>query len=318
MLTPRHERCNSRQALNDPVTPIIQRKRGVEMCRLYGFMANEETKVECTLVHAQNALLMQSESGYRGRAHADGWGMAFYHDELPELERRAKPAFKDLHFSNTAERVYAEAVIAHVRLATVGTPNELNCHPFVFGKWAFAHNGTVSAFTQLKHELENETIPVLQARRLGETDSEQFFYWLLSRLRAAGIALSDSPSADDVAEVVACSVRELASRCREAGATEAKLNIVLTNGHIMVATRWNNDLFMVLRKGIHDCEICGIPHVHHDGNHEYRAIVLASEKISDEPWTEVPNYSVIAVDKGIIVNIQEVTARVADRCHAQS
>ena len=27
------------------------------MCRLYGFRANEETKVECTLVHAQNALL---------------------------------------------------------------------------------------------------------------------------------------------------------------------------------------------------------------------------------------------------------------------
>lgn len=291
------------------------------MCRLYGFMANEETKVECTLVHSQNALLMQSESDYLGRAHADGWGLAFYHDEFPELERRANPAYEDLHFSSTAERVYAEAVVAHVRLATVGTPSELNCHPFVFGKWAFAHNGTVSAFTQLKQELEDETDPVLQSSRVGETDSEQLFFWLLSRMRIAGLDLSRCSSADNVAEVVASSLRELASRCRKAGAIEAKLNILLTNGQMMIATRWNNDLFTVLREGIHDCEICGIPHVHHDDSHEYRAVVIASEKLSEEPWAEVPNYSVVAIDKSIIVDmkdISEVAARVVDRCHTLS
>ena len=288
------------------------------MCRLYGFMANEETKVECTLVNSQNAMLMQSESDDAERPHADGWGMAFYHDELPELERRAKPAFEGLRFGNTAGRIHTEAVIANVGLATAGVPNELNCHPFAFGKWVFAHYGTITAFDRLESELKQETHPVLQARRLGITDSEQFFYWLLSRLRAADIDLSNSPSAYTVAEVVACSVRELASRCSENSDLEAKLNIVLTNGQIMVATKWNNDLFMVHRKGVHDCEICGIPHVHHDESHEYRAIIVASEVISDEPWTEVPNHSVIAIDKGTIVNIQnvqDVTARVADCCH---
>lgn len=35
------------------------------MCRLYGFLANERTKVECSLVHAQNALLHQSRADIR-------------------------------------------------------------------------------------------------------------------------------------------------------------------------------------------------------------------------------------------------------------
>lgn len=272
-------------------------------------------------MQAQNALLMQSESDCLRQAHADGWGAAFYHDELLELERQAFPAFEDPHFSSTAERICAEAVVAHVRLATVGTPNEANCHPFVFGNWSFAHHGTVSAFAELKQELANETDPVLQARRLGETDSEQLFYWLLSRIRAAGFDLSNCPSAVDIAEVVACSVRQIASRCRQAGAIEAKLNIVLTNGHVMVATRWNNDLFAAIRRGLNDCEICGICHVNQNGGHEYRAVVIASEELSDEPWVEVPNYSVVTIDKDIMLEIQkvqDVTARVADRCQTQN
>ena len=36
------------------------------MCRLYGFRANEPTKVECTLVHAQNALIVQSREDLAG------------------------------------------------------------------------------------------------------------------------------------------------------------------------------------------------------------------------------------------------------------
>ena len=59
-----------------------------------------------------------------------------------------------------------------------------------------------------------------------------------------------------------------------------RLNFLLTDGRSMVATRWHNDLYWVERLGVHDCEICGIPHVHHDQGGEYRAIVIASEPIA--------------------------------------
>ncbi len=100
------------------------------MCRLYSFRANKETKVECSLVHAQNATLLQSRSDSLGRAHPHGWGLAFSHNSHPTVVRRAAAAFEDIHFNETVERIYTNTVVAHVRFATVGQPSLANCHPF--------------------------------------------------------------------------------------------------------------------------------------------------------------------------------------------
>ena len=268
------------------------------MCRLYGFRANEPTKVECTLVHAQNALLVQSRSDLRGVSHTDGWGIACYSGAQPQVERRDAAAYDDVHFSETAERIYAHTVIAHVRRATVGGPSTLNTHPFRYRHWAFAHNGTVTAFEKIRAEMEQETSSALQRHRQGTTDSEQIFYWLLTRLEAAGIDPHRRGSELGViGAVLADSVQRLASWCDEAGTEEpAKLNLLLTDGKLLVASRWNNTLHRVERIGVHDCEICGIPHVHHQQGQRYRAVVVASEPISDEPWQAIPQGHLVSVD----------------------
>lgn len=279
------------------------------MCRLYGFRANEPTKVECTLVHAQNALLLQSEQDRTGRSHADGWGIAFYEDDLPARERRANAAFEDMHFSSTAESVYSKVVVAHVRLATIGEPDVNNAHPFVFGRWTFAHNGTVTGLNTLEPELIAEIDSVFLAHRRGQTDSELLFFWLLTRIRRAGIELNNQPTAEAVAHVVGPCISQIAYRCDHAHAeSPARLNIILTNGEIMVATRWNNDLYAVYRDGVRDCEICGIPHIHHEESHDYSAVVIASEPISHEAWAKVPDHSVITISNRMEMNIQPINA----------
>ena len=68
------------------------------MCRLYGFRANEPTKVECTLVHAQNSLMVQSREDLAGYEHAQGWGVATYEDRRPHVERQAWAAYHGEHF----------------------------------------------------------------------------------------------------------------------------------------------------------------------------------------------------------------------------
>ena len=45
------------------------------MCRLYAMRANEPTRVECSLVHAQNALMQQSQLDAEGLVHGHGWGV---------------------------------------------------------------------------------------------------------------------------------------------------------------------------------------------------------------------------------------------------
>ena len=93
------------------------------MCRLYGMLANEETKVECTLVHAQNALMVQSRRDLAGHRHGHGWGVATYRNHLPDVSKQAWAAYHGEHFKRAAARIYSRTVVAHVRQATVGPPS---------------------------------------------------------------------------------------------------------------------------------------------------------------------------------------------------
>ncbi len=134
------------------------------MCRLYGFRASEPTKVECSLVHAQNALMEQSRMDLEGLTHGHGWGVAERPDGVPFVEKQAWATYHGEHFKKTAARIYAKTVIAHVRRATVGPPGIENTHPFVHGVWLFAHNGTVPNFDQVRVRLLDELDPLHRAR----------------------------------------------------------------------------------------------------------------------------------------------------------
>jgi glutamine amidotransferase len=275
------------------------------VCRLYGFRANEETKVECTLARAQNALMIQSKADLRGLSHVDGWGIGYYPNGTPSVDRRATAAHQDIHFARTAERVYSRTVVAHVRRATVGKPLLENTHPFTHGRWLFAHNGTVTGWEEVRPRMEAEVPEELFRHRRGSTDSELAFYWLLARLGRAGIPI-DRPAADleALVRLLAGSVNTLAGWCRLSSDKEPRLNFVLTDGVCLVASRWGNTLCWVERHGVHDCEICGIPHVRHAPGFPYRAVVLGSEPISHEQWQAAPEQSVLSVDSAVRVAVQ--------------
>ncbi len=278
------------------------------MCRLYGFRASEPTKVECSLVYAQNALLSQSLADLRGEAHPDGWGISCYENHFPIVERRDTAAHEDEQFSLAAERAYAKTVIAHVRKATVGGHSLDNTHPFVYDAWTFAHNGTLRGFEHLAEALHRETDEDLKGLRRGATDSEAIFVWLMSRLRrACGGDPLPRPDLDTLVATVAESIRELDERSRQTGTERlSRLNFLLTDGRLLAASCMRNTLHWVERDGIHDCEICGIPHVHHDPHRRYRAVVMASEPISHEEWQPVPDSSVLAVDETVSVSIHDI------------
>jgi glutamine amidotransferase len=287
---------------------------------MYAFHANEPTKVECTLVHAQNALLIQSQRDEMGRAHSDGWGIGYYQSGHPIVERNAGAAHQGLHFSNTAERVFARAVIAHVRLATVGIPAIYNCHPFRWGSWIFAHNGTLTAEARLRTELEAEMGEEFAGLIHGSTDSELMFHWLVSRLRDEKVINAEECfDLGKMRDALDESISQLDRRNDLAGATKpAKLNFVMTNGEILVATRLGNSLHYVYRQGLHDCEICGIPHVAHDNNVSYRAVVVASEPLSNEDWKPLPDRSIITVAADISITLSPLSGSSRSRGGAGS
>lgn len=267
------------------------------MCRLYGFRATEPTRLECSLVRAQNALMAQSRMDQEGLTHGHGWGVAEHPDGLPFVEKQAWAAYHGERFKKTAARLYSRAAIAHVRRATVGRPSLENTHPFVHGIWIFAHNGTVPNFERVRERL----LPALNEQQRNEirgtTDSEHLFRYLLTLWQYHPERPLMEILRDGLDQVVAWS-QEVDAKAR------ISLNLLWTNGDLLVGSRLNRTLWYLERDGLARCQICGQTHVHHDPKRHYRAVEIASEPITNESWREVPEGTLFAVDPDMRLHIE--------------
>lgn len=140
------------------------------MCRVFGAVSSDPISVRHELVDADNPLIRQSED------HDSGWGMAVYREPgvpAPLTERFAVAAHTDGRF-DAATEMRGRIFNVHVRRATLGGLTEANTHPFEFGPYSFAHNGTIEGFRSLIR-------PGMPAP-FGDTDSECFFLRLINEL----------------------------------------------------------------------------------------------------------------------------------------
>ncbi|MEH6832858.1 MAG: class II glutamine amidotransferase [Sulfitobacter sp.] len=259
------------------------------MCRLYAMHANEPTRVECSLVKSQNALMEQSKGDMQGYAHGHGWGVADYPNGNPMVEKQVWAAFHGEHFSRKAARVYARTVVAHVRRATVGGTSIENTHPFHHGRWIFAHNGTVPNFDQVRAKMLDHIDPLHRSEIKGTTDSEHIFRYLL------GLFLQHPERG--LFETVKLGLEQVIRWSAEVDPdARVGLNIILTNGEHLIGSCFNRSLFYLVRDHTYNCPICGKSHVHHDPKRSYLATEIASEPITHgENWHQVPNETVFQV-----------------------
>ena len=266
------------------------------VCRLFGFRSVIPSQVHRSLLNADNALGVQSNQ------HPDGWGVAFYVDGSPHLTRAAEFALGDQLFHRLSGVVSSETVLAHVRKATQGQNNVLNCHPFQYGRWVFAHNGDVPNFANVREVLVSEIAPRLRRFVLGDTDSEVLFFIFLSQLARRG-PLSRQHSIEDVADAL-CEVDQRVREVAESSASKDKrclLTMIVTDGNTMVARQGGKELYWSSYKTrCADRETCPslspeceAPSQSGFVNH----LILSSEPLSGENvWLELKEGDVIGVD----------------------
>ncbi|GGP67260.1 ergothioneine biosynthesis protein EgtC [Saccharothrix coeruleofusca] len=210
-----------------------------------------------------------------GTINADGYGVGWYPAPGgPAVRyRRAGAIWADENLAALSRVTASGAVLAAVRSATVGMPVvDTACAPFTDGRWLFSHNGRVvdwpSSVVDLAASLPVESLLTLDA----PTDSALLWALVRSRLNAG------SAPADAVAGVVA----EVA-----AAAPGSRLNLLLTNGSVLVGTTWTHSLWVRRDDG---------------------AVTLSSEPLDDGPWAEVPDGRVVVADPST-VDVQPIGRR---------
>jgi glutamine amidotransferase len=261
------------------------------MCRLYGFRSSHPRKIECELIRAQNSLLAQSRCDSSGEVHPDGWGLGCYDpDGNLSVARQPESAFAADGFRAAAGAAFSTNVIAHVRKATIGQVSAENTHPFHHRHWLFAHNGTLAGFAAFREALLAETPDAQRAAIRGNTDSEHLFHYFLG--------LREQTPDDPLDTVLRRGVLRVAGLAeRHAPGAHVAFNCLLTDGRDTAGVRWGKPLWVVERPRVHPCEVCGgALHVGEIGSRDYRAVVVASERITaTEDWRELPNHSLFRI-----------------------
>jgi predicted glutamine amidotransferase len=258
------------------------------MCRLFAIRANQPASVGDHLVSAAHSLMRQGCRDRRGECHENGWGIGYFVEGLPRVVRSVLPAFADAGYRRAAESLSSDTVLAHVRNASVGAVTEANCHPFVWGKWLFAHNGTLFGFDQDTERLRQQIAKPLLARLTGETDSEHAFLFVLTRLQEAGFDLQHaSPDATALGQAFADALRRLEGLYPGTANERSQLNFVLSDGHLLLASRWRHTLFFLEQRGASSNQ--------DERAADYHGVLVASEPTSDGPWMEVADHSILVV-----------------------
>ena len=218
---------------------------------------------------APHALLHQSyapaDMRGGGTVNADGFGLAWYgEDGVPVRYRRVSPIWADHDAPRLARSVRSGAFVAAVRNGTVGMPSmEAACAPFTDGRWLFSHNGRVTGWPDSLAALAGK-LPVADLLTLdAPTDSALLWALLRERLHAG----------EDPVEATADLVRRV-----ERAAPGSRLNFLLTDGQLLVATAWTHALSVRETDG---------------------AVVVASEPTDTEPgWTPVPEGHAVVARRG--------------------
>jgi len=257
------------------------------MCRLLGIVASEPTDFRIVLSNAPRSMAALST------VHRDGWGIAVFDasgDNDWRLDRGVAPAREDARFHELALGSRGELLVAHIRQKTVGPTSIDNTHPFRRGRWVFAHNGTISKLGWL-------AVQVSAARRaelVGQTDSELFFAYLLTRLDEAG--LSDGPI-----ELATDAVIRRAVADARAVPNVGAFNFLLSDGQALYAHRFGRTLCL-LERGPDDevrssrKSVEGIV-VQTPWSQRRRAIFVASEAMTDEPWQTIEDGTLLRLDR---------------------
>lgn len=150
------------------------------MCRLMGYVAKEPSHFSELAGPSFNEFVQLSS------IHCDGWGIATVDSgsSVATLDKAAETACTSDQFDTALAASVSDGGLLHLRWATKGLPvSENNAHPFTFRDFSFIHNGAIYPPDATNHEIDDKYLHL----KKGDTDSESYFYLLLTEIDINGM-----------------------------------------------------------------------------------------------------------------------------------
>ena len=201
--------------------------------------------------------------------HKDGWGIGHEGEVIKDIN----PAKESSLLAETGKNLETAGALFHLRLASKGiTINIDNNHPFTHGTTTFMHNGTIRPSDAAEQFISEK----YRALVTGTTDSEKFFYALLSQVDELGLVEG---------------VRTIVNQIR-AIADYSALNIMVQTPDTLIAVCEFNDT--------NKSEWSGPDHYELRFSPRDNDFLIASTGWGNTDWQHLDNHQMLVVDRSTL------------------
>ena len=288
------------------------------MCRVLAYLG-QSLPLEDVLYGTDNSLVRQAHSPQMSAIlNLAGFGFAAWEPDSPRpldpfLYHSLTLPVYDRNLHGLARKLEPTCVLAHVRgveLTGSELVSDVNLQPFRHAgtSVALAHNGHLREFRRMRFDLLPHIRPEWREQIEGTSDSAWLYAVLLSQLEDP----RGAPGVDDLADATVRTlqiVREV--RARHGIDTSSPMNLFVTTGRALVATRFSYDygwypqadtLLEVDLPYVSLWFTFGDRYAPQDGEWTMasaeapRSLLIASEPLTSDAstWLEVPEYALIA------------------------
>ncbi len=147
------------------------------MCRLMAFSSRTTTSLPSFVGGSFQEFIQLSN------VHHDSWGLALIESGKSTITKKAETAAESKEFNEVINSASGMGGLLHFRWATPGLPVTYNnAHPFSFQDISFIHNGALSPYDAVA----SLVAPQFSALKTGDTDSEQYFFFILTEIEKFG------------------------------------------------------------------------------------------------------------------------------------
>ena len=233
------------------------------MCRFLGFTSSERKSFYDVIGSDFESFVELSVE------HKDGWGLAHDGQILKDLN----PAKDSDTLARASVETQTNGALLHLRQASKGISVDINNnHPFTHGTITFMHNGTIRPGDTAEQFIADEYKSLIR----GTTDSERYFYALVSMVEELGLVEG---------------VRKTVNLIR-AIADYSSLNIMVQTPETLIAvcefnsenkTEWSSEDHYELR-------------FKKEGND----VVIASTGWGNSDWQHLDNHHMLVVDRSTL------------------
>ena len=229
------------------------------MCELFGISSKQELYL--------NDLLKEFFS--HGVDHPNGWGMAFFEGNFVSIEKEPEASFKSKYLKRRLKDEIREShMVAHIRLATRGTMEYNNSHPFTKRDkenrtWTLIHNGTIFNCDALNKYTKIQK---------GHTDSERILLYIIDKINES-IEAKGHLDKEERFNIIDTIINEITPG--------NKVNIIIYDSELLYAhTNYKGSLHI---------------------NHRSSASIISTRPLDQEDWEELPLNTLLAYEDGIEV-----------------